>query len=63
MSNGDKIYIHSEGVYGEIISFGAHASKVKYIKDKTMFETYIENEDFDIVEEVYYPDFWEEEEN
>jgi hypothetical protein len=61
MSNGDKIYIHSESVYGEIVSYGAHVSRVKYFKDKTMFETYIENDDFDIVEEIHYPDFWEEE--
>lgn len=62
MSSGDIVWIHSEGVYGEIIVYGAFMSKVKYLKDKTLFETYIENEDFDIVEEVVYPDFWEEEE-
>lgn len=61
MSNGEIIYIHAEGVYGEIISYGAHVSKVRYFKDKTMFETYLENDDFDLVEEVAYPDFWEEE--
>ena len=62
MSSGDIVWIHSEGVYGKIIVYGAFMSKVKYLKDKTLFETYIENEDFDIVEEVVYPDFWEEEE-
>lgn len=62
MSDGDFIYIHSEGIYGELVSYGAHVSKVRYIKDKTMFETYIENDDFDIVEEIRYPEFWEEEE-
>lgn len=62
MSSGDVVWIHSEGVYGEIIAYGAFMSKIRYIKDKTLFETYIENEDFDIVEEVVYPDFWEEEE-
>lgn len=62
MSSGDVVWIHSEGVYGEIITYGAFMSKIRYIKDKTLFETYIENEDFDIIEEVVYPDFWEEEE-
>jgi len=62
MSDGDFIYIHSEEVYGELVSYGAHVSKVRYIKDKTMFETYVENDDFDIVEEIRYPEFWEEEE-
>ena len=52
MSDGDFIYIHSEEVYGELVSYGAHVSKVRYIKDKTMFETYVENDDFDIVEEI-----------
>jgi hypothetical protein len=62
MSDGDFIYIHSEGVYGELISYGAHVSKVRYFKDKNMYETYVENDDFDIVEEIRYPEFWEEEE-
>jgi hypothetical protein len=61
MSSGDKIWIHSEKVYGEVISYGAHVSVVRYIKDKTVFETYLENEEFDIVEEIKYPEFWEEE--
>ncbi len=52
MSDGDFIYIHSEGIYGELVSYGAHVSKVRYIKDKTMFETYVENDDFDIVEDI-----------
>jgi hypothetical protein len=34
---------------------------VRYIKDKTVFETYLENDEFDIVEEIKYPEFWEEE--
>jgi hypothetical protein len=61
MSTGDIVYIHSEDVYGEIVSYGAYISRVRYTKDKTLFEIYVENEDFDIVQEIIYPDFWEEE--
>ena len=58
----EKIWIHSEGVYGELLSYNSYYSLVRYIKDKTVFETYIENEDFDIISEVIYPEFWDKEE-
>ena len=61
MSSGDIIWIHSEQVYGVLVSYGAHFSTVRYLKHKTLFETYIENDDFDIIEEITYPEFWEEE--
>ena len=53
MSDGDFIYIHSEGIYGELVSYGAHVSKVRYIKDKTLFETYVENDDFESAAAIF----------
>jgi hypothetical protein len=62
MTSGDIVWIFSEQCYGEVIAYGAHVSKVRYTKDKTMFETFMENEDFSLIEEVKYPEYWEEEE-
>ena len=63
MSNGEIVWIYSEKCYGEIIKYGAFYSLVAYTKDKTRFEVYLENEEFSVMEDVTYPDFWEEEEN
>jgi len=62
MSKNELVWIHSEDTYGELISRGAWASKIKFIKDRTLFEVLIENEDLDFINELNYPDFWEEEE-
>lgn len=62
MSENELVWIHSENTYGELISRGAWASTVRFIKDTIMFEVMIENEDLDFVHELNYPDFWEEEE-
>jgi hypothetical protein len=62
MTNNELVWIHSEEIYAELLSRGAWASKVRYLKDKTLFEVLVENEDLDFIQEIYYPDFWEEEE-
>lgn len=46
------VYIHDEEVYGEIIHQGAFASIVRFSKDGIEYEIFMENEDFDVVEDI-----------
>lgn len=46
------VFIHDEKVYGEILSFGSYASKVRYSKNGIQYEVTMLNEDFEIIEEV-----------
>lgn len=39
------VYLQDEQVFGIIVSHGAFASKVKYVKDGVSFEVWVENED------------------
>jgi hypothetical protein len=40
------VYIEDEGVFGIIVSYGAFVSRVKYMKDGTLYDVLIENEEF-----------------
>jgi hypothetical protein len=62
MSENELVWIHSENIHGELISRGAWASTVRFLKDGNLFEIMIENEDLDFIHELHYPEFWEEEE-
>jgi hypothetical protein len=46
------VYIPDEKVYGEIVSFGSYASKVRYTKDGFEYNLVLLNEDFEIIEQV-----------
>lgn len=46
------VYIHDDGIYGELISEGAFASMVRYSLGGVLFEVLMLNEDFDVVEEI-----------
>lgn len=39
------VFLQDEQVFGTIVSYGAHASKVKYEKNGVSFEVWVENED------------------
>jgi hypothetical protein len=46
------VYLVDEKVYGEVLSLGAYASRVHFIKDGFEHDVYVMNEDFIIVEQV-----------
>jgi hypothetical protein len=46
------VYIPEEKVFGEVLSLGAYASRVHFIKDGFEHDIYLMNEDFIVVEQV-----------
>lgn len=46
------IYVHDEQVYGKIINQGAFASLVNFSKDGIEYEIFMENDEFDIVQDI-----------
>ena len=40
------VYLPELRVSGEMLSLGAHMSKVRYIKDGIAYEVYVSNEEF-----------------
>lgn len=52
-----KVFLIKEGVYADLISEGAYASRVKYIYGGVMYDVLVENDDY----EMLYDD-WENEE-
>ena len=46
----DIIYIYDENVYGEIISYGVHASLVKYFVLGIQYEVVLENIEFEVIQ-------------
>lgn len=46
------IWIHEEQVYGVIVTVGTYASLVKYNKDGIEYKTYLENDEFTILDEI-----------
>lgn len=49
MSQYRKIFLIREGIYADLISEGAYASKVRYIYGGVMHEILIENDDYEIL--------------
>jgi hypothetical protein len=57
MSPHRKVFLIKEGVYADLISEGAYASRVSYIYGGVMYDVLVENDDY----EMLYDD-WENEE-
>jgi len=57
MSPNRKVLLIKEGVYADLITEGAYASRVKYAYGGVMYDVFIENEEFEIID-----DEWTEEE-
>jgi len=57
--NYTVIFLPDERVYGEIVSRGTYASKVRYMQDGFQYEIVMLNEDFEIVEEINIPEIEE----
>lgn len=51
-SDSDIVYIFDEHCFGVVMSPGAHASLVKFIKDGVEYQLILSNEDFTIMEEI-----------
>lgn len=46
-----KVLIHSENIYGEVVSLGVYMSKVRYFKNGKIQYEDIENDDLTFIEE------------
>lgn len=46
------VFILDEQVYGEIINHGAFASLVRFSKDGIEYEIFLENDEFETVEDI-----------
>lgn len=46
------VFIFDERVYGHLISEGSFMSKVSYELDGIKYEVFIENTDFEIIEDI-----------
>jgi hypothetical protein len=53
-----KVLLIKEGVYADLISLGAHASRIKYSYGGVLFDVIVENDEFEIV----YDEEWKEDE-
>jgi len=51
ISQSYDVFIHSEGVYGNLMQRGAHISIVSYYKNGIYFENVVENDDLTFMEE------------
>ena len=54
------VYLPDEKVYGEVVSYGTYASKIRYSKMGIEYQVVVLNEDFDLVYEVNIPEIEEE---
>jgi hypothetical protein len=53
-----KVLLIKEGIYADLISEGAYASRIKYTYGGVLYDVLIENDEFEIVSD----DEWREEE-
>jgi hypothetical protein len=58
MPNLRKVLLIKEGLYADLISEGAHASRIKYSYGGVLFDIIVENDEFEIVDD----EDWKEEE-
>ena len=57
MSRERRVLLLKEGVYADLISEGAYASRVRYTYGGVLYDVLIENDEFEIID-----DEWKEEE-
>jgi hypothetical protein len=53
-----KVLLLKEGIYADLISEGAFASRIRYTYGGVLYDVLVENEEFEIIED----DDWEEDE-
>ena len=52
-----KVLLIKEGIYAELITEGAHFSRIKYVYGGVLYDILVENDEFEIID-----DEWKEEE-
>jgi hypothetical protein len=57
MSLNRKVLLIKEGVYADLITHGAYASRVRYTYGGVLHDVLIENDEFEMI----YDDEWREE--
>jgi hypothetical protein len=58
MTSERKVLLLKEGIYADLITEGAYASRIKYTYGGVLFDVLVENDEFQIV----YDEEWKEEE-
>jgi hypothetical protein len=58
MTSLRKVLLIREGIYADLISEGAYASRIKYTYGGVLYDVFIENDEFEIVSD----EEWREEE-
>lgn len=58
MPNLKKVLLIKEGVYADLVSEGAYASRVRYTYGGVLYDIILENDEFEIVND----EEWKEEE-
>jgi hypothetical protein len=58
MPNLRKILLIKEGIYADLISEGAHVSRIRYTFGGVLFDVVVENDEFEIINDYE----WKEEE-
>ena len=51
MSQSRKILLIKEGIYADLISEGAHVSRIKYTYGGVLYDVVVENDEFEIVDD------------
>ena len=46
-----KVLLLKEGLYGDLISEGAYASRIRYVYGGVLYDVLIENDEFEIIED------------
>lgn len=46
------VFLLDEKVYGYLINQGAYISKVRYEDNGVLYEVFVENDDFEIIEDI-----------
>ena len=53
-----KVLLIKEGIYADLIAHGAHVSRIKYSYGGVLFDVFVENDEFEIIDD----EEWKEEE-
>jgi hypothetical protein len=51
MPNQRTVFLKEEKVYANLITEGAHASRVQYLYGGVMFDVFVENDEIEFIEE------------
>ena len=49
MTNERKVLLLKEGIYADLITEGAYASRIRYVYGGVLFDVLVENDEFELV--------------